>query len=156
MLEDCQTREERWVGVSKLIERWLEERQELIVLYCSLSGVHAFAPNSNQSSQKLRKFCQILVDYASAGHFEVYEQLAQEGKDFEDDSQKILEEIYPHISLSTEVALDFNDRYGDAPEEETLARLKADLSTLGELLVGRFDLEDKLIEDIHNAHAELV
>ena len=40
MLDDCKTKEERWEGVQKLIERWLAERQELIVSYCSVSGVN--------------------------------------------------------------------------------------------------------------------
>lgn len=156
MLDNCTTREERWLGVSNIIERWLEERQDLIVLYCSLSGVHAFAPNSTQSAQRLRKFCQILVDYVSAGHFEVYEQLLKEAEEFGDNSEALLKALYPHISLTTEVALDFNDRYESKTDDSDFSRLKGDLSTLGELLVNRFDMEDKLIEDIHNAHAELV
>ena len=32
MLENCKTAKERWGGVSEIIDRWLTERQELIVL----------------------------------------------------------------------------------------------------------------------------
>lgn len=157
MLENCKTKEERWGGVNDLIERWLAERQELIVLYCSLSGVHAFSPNSVQSVQKLRKFCQILVDYVSAGHFEVYDQLSQEAEAFGDGSEKLLAEYYPNITLTTEVALDFNDKFDtDEHCQQKMGSLKADLSRLGEVLVARFEMEDNLIEALHNSHAELV
>ena len=40
------------------------------------------APAAN--AQDLQRFCEILVDYVSAGHFEVYEQLTAEGKAFGD------------------------------------------------------------------------
>ena len=30
MLESCRNAQERWGGVHKLIDRWLEERQELV------------------------------------------------------------------------------------------------------------------------------
>ena len=31
MLENCRNARERWGGVSELIDRWLKERQELLV-----------------------------------------------------------------------------------------------------------------------------
>jgi len=30
MLENCQSAKERWGGVSEIIDRWLQERQELL------------------------------------------------------------------------------------------------------------------------------
>lgn len=157
MLENCKSREERWDGVNELIERWLAERQELIVLYCSLSGVHAYSPNSLNSLKKLKSFCQILVDYVSAGHFEVYDQLIKEAEDFEESGAEVLAKVLPEISLSTEVALDFNDMYDtDEHCQEKLGELKRNLSALGELLVNRFELEDRLIEELHGSHAELL
>ena len=157
MLDNCKTKEERWGGVNQLIDRWLQERQELIVLYCSLSGAYAFSPNSNASMQKLRKFCQILVDYVSAGHFEVYDQLLKEAEAFNDAQDELVAEIYPKISFTTEVALEFNDRY-DSDEQcsQSIELLAKNLSRLGEVLVSRFDLEDRLIEALHNSHADLV
>ena len=32
MLENCKTARERWGGVSVIIDRWLQERQDLLVL----------------------------------------------------------------------------------------------------------------------------
>lgn len=157
MLDDCKTKEERWGGVNKLIDRWLQERQELIVLYCSLSGAYAFSPNSKNSMQKLSKFCQILVDYVSAGHFEVYDQLLKEAEAFDDTQDELVAEIYPKITMTTEIALDFNDKYDtDEHCDQAMDQLSKNLSKLGEILVSRFDLEDRLIEALHNSHADLV
>lgn len=158
MLENCKTREERWDGVNALVERWLAERQELIVLYCSLSGVHAFSPNSTQSIGKLNQFCEILLDYVSAGHFEVYEQLVKEAEAFDDKgASDLLEASMPALKSSTEAALNFNDKF-DTTERcrDKMAELKADLSLLGESLVARFDLEDQLISELHDSHSEMV
>ncbi len=157
MLENCKTREERWGGVSNLIDRWLKERQELIVLYCSVSGTYSFSPDRIKSSQKLREFCQILLDYVSAGHFEVYDQLIQEAEEFQDGGEELARELYPKISLTTEIALEFNDRYDTADHcTESTDRLTDNLSKLGEVLVSRFDLEDQLINTLHDSHADLV
>ena len=32
MLEDCKSAQERWGGVSEIIDRWLQERQQMLVL----------------------------------------------------------------------------------------------------------------------------
>ena len=39
MLDQC-TKEERWSGVNTMIDRWLKDRQTLIVQFCAVSGVH--------------------------------------------------------------------------------------------------------------------
>ena len=38
MLEKCKDAQERWGGVHQLIDKWLSDRQKLIVLYCNLSA----------------------------------------------------------------------------------------------------------------------
>ena len=78
MLENCKSAKERWGGVSEIIDRWLEERQTVLVQYCALSEREQTLSDL-QRGEKLRSFCQILVDYVSAGHFEVYDQLIKEG-----------------------------------------------------------------------------
>ena len=40
MLENCKTIKERWGGVSKILDNWLQQRQELIVEFCTITGVH--------------------------------------------------------------------------------------------------------------------
>lgn len=153
MLDSCKTREERWEGVQTLITKWLEERQQVVVMYCSLSGFNPFSSQSPASINKLRQFCQILVDYISAGHFEVYDQLVKEAEDFKDDYRQLLQRLYPQITETTEIALDFNDTY-DTDEHCTQAMdsLKHKLSELGEHLVNRFAMEDRLIHALHTVH----
>lgn len=156
MLDDCRTAKERWGGVSDLIDRWLKERQDLIVQYCSLSGMVAGA-DIPAVRKRLGFLCEILVDYVSAGHFEVYEQLIQEAREFDDGGLELASRVYPRIAASTEHALAFNDRF-DADEltRENLEAVYSKLSELGEVLEERFALEDLLIESLHNAHEDAV
>lgn len=149
MLESCQNAQERWGGVHLLIDRWLQERKELVEAYAAIDG-SAQAP----AAKTLLSFCEILVDYVSAGHFEVYEQLTSEAKAFGDQrGLELAKQIYPRIEVVTEVALAFNDRCdtGDCADS---ASLLDELKRLGQLLHERFELEDCLIEVLHNAHQE--
>ncbi len=153
MLENCKTAKERWGGVSEIIDRWLEERQEMLVQYCALSGLSEDLSDV-QRGEKLRSFCQILVDYVSAGHFEVYDQLIKEGREFDDaDALQEASKLYDVVDKTTEKLLDFNDKY---LETDDLAALTPDLSQLGEALEIRFSAEDRLIAVLHTAHKDLV
>jgi regulator of sigma D len=107
-----------------------------------------------QRGEKLRSFCQILVDYVSAGHFEVYDQLIKEGREF-DDAEALQEasKLYDTIDTTTERLLDFNDKY---LETDDISSLTADLSHLGEALEVRFSTEDRLISVLHTSHKDLV
>lgn len=153
MLENCKTAKERWGGVSEIIDRWLEERQETLVQYCALSGLNEDLSDV-QRGEKLRIFCQILVDYVSAGHFEVYDQLIKEGREFDDaDALQEAGTLYDVVDKTTEKLLDFNDKY---LETDDLTALSSDLSQLGETLEIRFSAEDRLIAVLHTAHKDLV
>ncbi len=150
MLENCQSAKERWGGVSEIIDRWLQERQELLVRYCGLSDT----PNASDAAEQLQRVCQILVDYVSAGHFEVYDQLVKEGREFDDESALAeAKKLIANIDETTEIALDFNDKYLETDDLDTLP---SDLSRLGEVLAIRFEAEDRMIEVLHVAHKDLV
>jgi regulator of sigma D len=150
MLENCKTAKQRWGGVSEIIDRWLQERQELLVKYCALSA----DSNPDSAAPRLQALCQILVDYVSAGHFEIYEKLIQEGREFDDQAAlRQGADLYREIDATTELALDFNDKY---LETDDLAQLELDLSRLGEVLESRFSAEDKMIEVLHFAHKDLI
>jgi len=156
MLENCQNARERWGGVSQLIDRWLKERQELLVHYCDLSGITDFT-QTDALRKKFVGLCEVLVDYVSAGHFEIYEQLVQEAREFNDGGLELAARVYPLIQKTTETALNFNDQLsGQSMMEEKARELFEQLSELGETLETRFELEDFLIEHLHNAHAEKV
>ncbi|WP_148861456.1 sigma D regulator [Marinobacter fonticola] len=156
MLDNVQSARERWGGVSDLIDRWLRERQDMIVKFCDISGIADFSDTEGVQARFIR-FCEVLVDYVSAGHFEIYEQLIREAKEFDDGGLDMMARVYPKIEATTEGALSFNDRL--SAESMTEAQLKAlmePLSDLGEQLETRFSLEDFLIEHLHNVHAEKV
>jgi regulator of sigma D len=156
MLENCKNARERWGGVSELIDRWLKERQELLVHYCDLSGTTDFS-QTESLHQKFVRLCEVLVDYVSAGHFEIYEQLIQEAREFDDGGIELAARVYPRIEKTTETALNFNDQLnGQSLTEDKARELFGQLSELGETLETRFEMEDFLIEHLHNAHAEKV
>jgi regulator of sigma D len=153
MLDNCSI-EERWSGVNQLIERWLQERQSLILNFCGLSGVHELRENADPSNIRLQNFCQLLMDYVSAGHFEIYYQLIREAEVFEDGSEKLAQALMPDITATTSIAITFNDIYADA--NANLDKLPKSLSKLGETLASRFDMEDQLINTLHESHREQV
>lgn len=156
MLENCRSAKERWGGVSDLIDRWLKERQELIVHFCDLSGPESQI-SEDELVEKFVRLCEILVDYVSAGHFEVYEQLIREAKEFNDGGLELAAKVYPRLAETTEVALNFNDRLdGKKLSSEEVRVLFQELSKLGETLESRFEMEDFLIEHLHNVHADKV
>jgi regulator of sigma D len=150
MLDSCQNAQERWGGVHKLIDRWLQEREELVTAFRDLRDAKpAFADKSLNG-----RFCEILVDYVSAWHFEVSEHLVNEAKAFGDDGGlELVKQINPRIDVSTEMALSFNDHChkGDCNDTERFAEA---LEKLGSQLRERFELEDCLIEVLHTAHKE--
>ena len=153
MLDNC-TIEERWNAVDELVERWLQERQSVIVQCCALSGVHELSQNDDPSNLRLQHFCQLLVDYMSAGHFEVYYEVIREAEAFQDGSAHLAKALMPEISKTTQASMDFNDRYTSA--EGDLSNLPTSLSKLGENLAARFELEDQLINTMYEAHREQV
>ncbi|KAA0876177.1 sigma D regulator [Nitrincola tapanii] len=154
MLEKCRNAKERWGGVSRIIDHWLEQRQSLISAFIRLPE-HKLGDELNQ---KLAEFCAELIDYMSSGHFEVYEQLLREGNDFQDGSLEIAQALLPGIQPSTDAGLDFNDRYNgfEQPTLREIHEFANDLSRLGEHLEERFEIEDQLIEHLHTAHRDLV
>jgi regulator of sigma D len=152
MLDNCKNAAERWGGVSDLIDKWLKERQALIVGLCNLS-VNSGSSQENKA-ERFQSFCQILVDYVSVGHFEVYEQLLHEAAEYNDGGVELGKKIIPQIQVSTEIALSFNDRFDDIHKvDDGIEGLTLELETLGKMLEERFELEDTLIESLHKVHA---
>ena len=129
---------------------WLAERSQLLVLYCKLSG------NRNQqqlpNNSQINQFCDILIDYVSAGHFEVYEKIVNSCNTYGPSSIELLEELYPQISETTDIVVDFNDKYSKSSSNGGLNNLDNDLSLLGEAIARRVELEDTLIDTLHVNH----
>lgn len=154
MLDSCTNAQERWGGVHQLIDRWLAERQQLILNYRQL---RERPEPSTQTDSELTAFCDILVDYVSAGHFEIYEQLLREAQDFDDQRGiDLAHRVYPRIETITLQAVAFNDQYGQSDRADDEAAMQTQLHQLGGMLHERFELEDCLIEVLHNAHKDLL
>ncbi|MFT5706395.1 MAG: regulator of sigma D [Oceanospirillaceae bacterium] len=152
MLEKCQGAQERWGGVSDIIDSWLEGRQILISHFVALPS-QSIAHGLNE---RLSMFCDLLMDYLSSGHFEVYEQLLREGSEFDDGSLEEAQLLFPLIQPTTDQALDFNDKFSlmQDPSVQEIREFAEQLSSLGEALESRFSLEDKMIELLHLTHNE--
>jgi len=153
MLERCKTAQERWGGVHDIIDRWLKQRQHLIETWVELRDLEEY---TQMDTPKIQHLCELLVDYVSVGHFNVYEQLALEAQEFKDDSAlKMLNELMPEIDESTAVALEFNDKYDTQKHVSAqLEALPCSMKTLAVVMAERFQLEDRLIEELHEAHSE--
>ena len=154
MLDNCSNNKERWNAVEGLLQTWLRERRDILVRYTALAATLDKSDDSNNLQSGLRALCQLLVDYVSVGHFEVFYELIREAEAFDDGSGKLASDIIPKIGDTTEVILGFDEKY--PLPEGTVADYTADMSLLGEVLERRFELEDGLIAGLHKAHATLV
>ena len=153
MLEGCKSAQERWGGVHEIIDRWLAQRSVLIKGLVGLCEHDKFTPTDTPFIQHV---CEQLVDYVSVGHFEVYEQLAIEAEAFHDDTALIrFKELMPDIQETTEVAVEFNDKFDTSDHcNAELAELPFALQALSVVMAERFALEDQLIKELHEAHSE--
>jgi regulator of sigma D len=121
----------------------LEDRQHMLVSYCELAGLEPYN-NTKPVEEKLRTFCQKLVDYLATGHFTIYNRI--EGGD--EDRNHVLEiarEVMPGIEDTTDISVAFNDKYDESDHSLTLDYLSSDMDMLGESLGSRADYEDRLI-----------
>lgn len=147
MLRRNKEAKQQWAGLHSALDRWLDERQDLLVRYFKLAGLPPYDQNREQlpSAADIREFCEILVDYVSAGHFELYDHILEEAKAHNQHTDALSQRIYPLIAVTTEVALSFNDDYAEVTEQDSLPKFTQDLSNLGEALQNRLELEDQLI-----------
>lgn len=133
----------QWEKTDKVIDAWLKERQDLLVLFHQIARISPFEEDMPEDDKEiLIRFCQTLIDYISAGHFEIFEKIAEMSQVKQGDHLGLDRELLVKISRTTLQALDFND---ECTGQKNWAQLRKDLSLLGEFLAQRFDLEDELI-----------
>lgn len=118
-------------------------RAEMLKDLSLLAGQRPFEPNEN-TIELIQEFCQALVDYTADAHFRLYRFL-DEKKERRQAVIDIAEAIYPRILETTEIILDFNDKYDTDEHCKVLNDLETDLSALAEVLASRSELEDRLI-----------
>jgi regulator of sigma D len=127
----------------KQIDNLLQQRQRMLVLLWELSKLDSDVVDQ-AIKDILNDFIEILVDYMACGHFGLYRRIA-EGKERRYPVVKTAEEIYPRISRTTDIAVEFSERYEAADDDRLRSHLAKDLSTLGEEVTTRIELEDQLI-----------
>lgn len=121
----------------------LEDRQHMLVSYCELAGLDPYV-NSKPVEEKLRTFCQNLVDYLATGHFTIYDRI-ENGNEYRNHVLEVAREVMPGIGDTTEISIAFNDKYDDSDHPLQLDFLASDMDMLGESLGNRADYEDRLI-----------
>tara|TARA_R110000823_G_scaffold119998_7_gene244327 strand:+ start:3934 stop:4404 length:471 start_codon:yes stop_codon:yes gene_type:complete len=140
----------QYTAVEELLTRWLRERRTVLGSYTEMVVACQEQLDGKALEQRQQLLCELLVDYISAGHFEVYHELLNEAESFADGSCALAEQLLPAIGDTTEVILAYEEKYGGKPNSQK--KLKRDLSALGEVLESRFVLEDRLIAGLHGRH----
>ncbi len=135
---------ERRTRTKEMVENLLDERQQMLVLYCKLAGIESFNPDKPEK-QLLQDFCQTLVDYVAFGHFEVFDRI-NNGDERRGKVIRVAQAAYPKIAEVTETVVEFNDKYDLNDHPQPLDGLTRDLSRLGEDLASRIELEDRVVQ----------
>lgn len=127
----------------KLIHDLLRERRQMLSLLADLIKLNLHNVDERVRTT-LDEFLSILVDYLAAGHFGLYQRLA-EGTERRQPVVEAARETYPRIAAITDGAVGFSERYESAPPQLLNDHLAQDLSRLAENLSSRIELEDVLI-----------
>jgi regulator of sigma D len=141
---------QQFAAVDDLLGRWLKGRNTLLSKYTELAVTTETSMGESELKTMQEALGGLIVDYISAGHFEVFDELINESQLYADGGRKLAARLIPQISDTTEFILAYEEKYGAGQEyPETLER---DLSALGEMLETRFVLEDQLIAGLHSRH----
>lgn len=154
MLKECKTAQERWGGVHRLVDRWFDERREMLVAFMDLQEACDADPES-VTKERIDRFSELLMDYISAGHFEIYPQLREEASAFNDiEALAVADKLHERLEMSTQLVLEFDNDFSTPTRcQHYVFRLPAWLERLSKGLTERFALEDQLIGRLHAAHS---
>lgn len=133
--------------VEALVGRWLEERQALISAWSSLQQA---AQDGSELPDRLEAFSEILMDYVSAGHFEVYDELIAEAERLDSLDASGSQALLERLRDTTDAAIRFNDLCDNPRDPVALALLPRELPILGLELESRFQTEDRLLALLHD------
>jgi regulator of sigma D len=147
MLTKQQLAAQRFGGKHQAVDAWLGERQQLLVGYVKIAGLPPYerADHALPDSADIRDFCNLLVDYVSAGHFEIYGHIIRNSQSAPDTTRELADDLFPLISDTTEIALEFNDRFAERHAEDNFNGFDQAVSQLGEALELRMGFEDQLL-----------
>jgi regulator of sigma D len=145
MLNQLESLTERVGGSNQFIDQWLHVRKHLLVAYYNLVGIKPGKESYMRLNEKaLDDFCQSLVDYLSAGHFNIYERIIRELEANSPHSGAI--KLYSRLEANTQQIMDYYDSsLENAIDNDNYLEFQQSLSGIGEALAARFTLEDNLI-----------
>ena len=110
---------QQFVAVEELLTRWLKERRDVLGKYTEIVVTLQSELNADRLQASQSALCELLVDYISAGHFEVYHELISEAESFADGSDSLAEKLMPALADTTEVILAYDEKYsGDNGREK--------------------------------------
>lgn len=135
-----------------MIRELIHTRTEMLALYSKLAACKPY-DGDDDTIELLQEFCEILVDYTAAAHFQLYRYI-EEKLEKRKTVLQLAEQIYPRIIETTRIIVDFNDRYENIQPGEHMNGLENDLSILGEALAERIELEDQLVEVLSTSRSD--
>lgn len=140
---------DRRKGSREKLDALVHSRTETLSLLTVLANRQPF--NSEPAVENaLRRFCEALIDYTASAHFQLYRYLA----DNQERRRSVLvvaSRIYPKIVETTDVILRFNDKYDSMSLGSSVEFLATDLSNLAECLADRIQMEDEIIQAMHES-----
>lgn len=123
----------------ELVDRWLAERRHLLVELVGISrGVRSRTASAESLNVRVQMFCDRLVDYVSAGHFEVYADLTATP-----DGARLLSRLWQQLKTTTDKVLAFNERV--SRKQMDRQQLGMALAETSLALEDRFTIEDRLV-----------
>lgn len=135
--------------VEHLVRRWLDEREALVAEWTGLQEAQRAGADATTLSLRLEAFCEILMDYVSAGHFEIYDELLDEVEHQDLLPLRTRQSLLARLQDSTDAVIRFNDLCENPRDAAALAMLPRELPILGLELESRFQTEDRLIALLH-------
>lgn len=105
--------------------------------------------NKNKMNSYLDNFLQILIDYVSTFHFGFYRQILEKTM-VNETLSNLAVSAYPKIERFTDISLEFDKKYNSINRYKNMDNLRKNLSILGEELMIRAEMEDRLIHSLFN------
>lgn len=114
------------------------QRNRRVLLKALFHLTDLWPKNNDQTQNALKSFCEILIDYASYGHFQLYPKLMQQLP-----CLPVIQKTINNIDNTTHIINQFNQQYEHAKQCNKKIT-KTQLSKIGLTLTSRLELEDKL------------
>jgi regulator of sigma D len=131
---------------------WVSKRSPLLTALWQMNGLPPYDKSAVAVQAVLRRFCQDLMDYASEGHFKIFEQFLSPPE--MKNKQAELDVILKRITKTTTTMVEFNDAFDNHENLSKHRSFPTFLSVIGETLAKRFELEDELIRSWEQAMAQ--